>query len=157
MIVTGGMLQNYIFQPSYGELAQLNGIYAGVLELTNTGYTFRKYREIPQYLIAGATYFDAVAQKTENFPSKQAAMHRLQRGIEVGQGDIMNVSQGLIMPNRSIGNSGFGIIADHIPQVYGMYFGKMLASVIGEFNIPRKTFVGQCSFVELSEDIWTIR
>lgn len=157
MKVSAGMLQDYIFEPTYGELIQLNGIYAEILELTNTGYTFKKYRDVPQYLIAGATYFGAVAQKTENFPSKQAALHRLQRGLEIGQGDILNVSQGLIMPNRTIGNSGLGIIADHIPQIYGMYFGKMLASVIGEYDLARKRFIGQCSFIELTDAVWTIR
>lgn len=157
MRVTAGMLQDYVFTPSYGELIQLNGIYAEILELGNTGYTFRKYRDVPQYVIAGAEYFGAVAEKTENFPTKQAALHRLRRGLEISRGDILNVSQGLIMPNRTIGNSGLGIIADHIPQVYGMYFGKMLSSVVGDYDLSRKTFTGQCSFIELTEEIWTIR
>jgi hypothetical protein len=56
-----------------------------------------------------------------------------------------------------MGNSGLGIVADHIPQIYGLYFGRMLASVIGEYDLSRKAFVGQCSFIEPSEDIWTIR
>lgn len=157
MKVSAGMLQNYLFEPSYGELRQLDGLYAGVLELTGNGYTFKKYREVPQYVIAGATYFGAIAEKTENFPSKQATLHRLRRGLEVDQGNILNVSQGLIMLGRSMGNSGLGIVADHIPQIYGLYSGRMLASVIGEYDLSRQAFVGQCSFIELSEEIWTIR
>lgn len=158
MRVKASIYEDYIYQPEYGELQQLNALFPGVLVLTAEGYTYATYRQTPQFLIKGNEYYGATATKTRSFDTKQAALNALKLGLELMGGKILNVAGGLFLPRHGIGNNQLGIIADHIPQVYGLYPApgapdRVCISVNGNFNIDTHTFKGQMSFARLG-DVW---
>lgn len=158
MIVSGSIRENYLFRPMYGELQQLNGVYGGVLVLTAQGYTFASYDKVPVCLVKDGVYFEKTAPITSSYDSKQEVLRALKLTVDVLGGKFLDVSQGLYIPSGGIGNDALGVIADHIPQVFGVYPtqsvpDRVCVSVNGEYDIPEKTFRGQMLFSRLGE-LW---
>lgn len=159
MRVKASIKEDYVYQPEYGELQQLNALFPGVLVLTAEGYTYTAYQQTPRFLIKGNIYNGvATAEKTRSFDTKQAALHALKLGIELMGGKILNVSNGLYLPGKGVGGNPFGVMADHIPQLYALYptqsiKDRVCVSVNGNFNLTTRTFTGQMAFASLG-DLW---
>lgn len=158
MRVKASIYEDYIYQAEYRELQQLNALFPGVLVLTAEGYTYATYRQTPQFLIKDNVYYGATATKTRSFDTKQAALNALKLGLELTGGKILNASGGLFLPGRGLSHNQFGVMADHIPQIYGLYptasaQDRVCISVNGVFDIEQRTFVGQMAFSKLG-DVW---
>lgn len=159
MQVDATLFDGYILRPRSNELALFLGLFGGKVRPVSGGWSFLAYDAVPEILIKGFPVLEKVPEATRSFDTPAQALHSLKLGVELTSGKPLDVSAGLYMPARMIGNSKTGSEADHIPQVYGKYPtpkfpDRVCVAVHGEYDLTRRAFFGQVSFTKLGA-LWS--
>lgn len=158
MRVNANTGSDYLLVPHYDELAQFLAVFDGLVQPCPGGWTFKAYAAVPGVMVKGNIFTGKTPEKTRSFDTATEALHSLKLGVETTGGTIVDVSKGLFLPLRSIHRSPLGIVADHIPQIYGAYPlpsmpGRVCVAVSGDYNFATRAFAGMVEFADLGA-VW---
>lgn len=159
MLVKANTQSDYLLNPHYTELDAFLRVYDGLVMPCPTGWTFKAYAGVPGVLVKDNPYMGKAPTKTRSFDTATEALHSLKLGVETSKGTILDVSKGLFLPLRNIHRSRLGVVADHIPQVYGAYPlpsapGRVCVAVSGDYDFASRTFHGMVEFADLGA-VWS--
>lgn len=159
MLVKASISSDYLLNPHYSELSMFLSVYDGLVVPAGTGWTFKTYAQVPGVLVKDAPYQGKTPAKTRSFDNATEALHSLGLGVECSKGAILDVSQGLYLPMRSIHRSKLGVTADHVPQVYGNYPingmpGRVCVALSGDYDFKTRTFFGMVEFADVGT-LWS--
>ena len=155
MFISASLNSEYLLKPSGAEFRPFFRLFSEQVMPADQGYTFSTYDKVPGMTVQGAEYFGAIADKTRSFDNRQALLTNLKRCINIGNMDVIDSSQGIVMPrDATITATQLGVNMNHIPQLFAIYdTDKLLINFTGVFDFKTKFFRGQADFATVGE-IW---
>ncbi len=151
MFVSANIFQEYLFTPEDKECVRFNRCMDGEVVRVDQGYTLAAYQQVPTMVVKDSLYFGAVAKQTRSFDNRQETLTDLQRIINLGDNEIIDVSKGCRLTlAASMNSQNMGIIINHIPQLFALLNPEyVLTGFAGTFDFQSNLFTGQADFTEL--------
>ncbi|HBC3828668.1 TPA: hypothetical protein KD864_001917 [Vibrio parahaemolyticus] len=146
MRVRATLGRDYLLSMEYWER---NHFYASSLpEIIPTplGYTFKKYLEVPEQMIEGATFLEETHPRTRAISCATDFLEELGYTLDVNAGDFVKTKKILERANRTIETDVYRYVCNHIPQINYPYNGKRIVAIDGDYDLATKTFKGALSF-----------
>ncbi|MGD1335034.1 hypothetical protein ACP6H1_21705 [Vibrio harveyi] len=146
MRVRATLSSDYLLSLDYWERNQLYASSLPDIVPTSLGYTFAKYKEVPEQMIEGAMFLEVPHPRTRAISCSNDFLEELGFTLDVNTGEFIQTEKIIERASRTITTDVYRYVCNHIPQLNYPYGDKRIVAIDGDYDIATKTFKGALSF-----------
>lgn len=147
MRVRATIQEGYLFSIDYWERPHWYTSKLAPMKITQNGYTFAAYDNVPAQMIEGETFLDTVHPTTRAISCATEFLEELGYTLNVYSGDFIKIEEMVALPVRTIDAvSQFRYVANHLPQLHYPVGSTRIIAIDGEFDLSNRVFKGGLCF-----------